>query len=86
MQCVADLDMVWGRFLVLPADTKSKVTSTEVNVIVEKLPARPLKHRAKVVHLLAPVCVLQLSERTHFDYRSVYGFSVSCTSSFFLRY
>ena len=41
----------------LPADTKSKVTRREVNVIVEKLLARPLKHRAKVVHLLAPVWV-----------------------------
>ena len=48
--------MVWDRFLMLPADTKSKVTRREEHVIVEKLPARPLKHRAKAVHLLAPVC------------------------------
>jgi hypothetical protein len=56
-QCVRVQDMVWSRFLVLSADTSSKVTKRKVNDIVEKLPARPLKHCAKVVHILAPVCV-----------------------------
>jgi hypothetical protein len=56
-QCVRDQDLVWSRFLALPAGTTSKVTKRKVKDIVEKAPARPLKQYAKATHILAPVCV-----------------------------
>jgi len=70
---------------VLPADTKNKVTRRVVHVIVEKWPARPLKHRTKVMPLLAPLCVTPYWANNVASC-SVYGLSVSCTISFFLRH